>query len=158
MCFFPILKRTRTQNISILLVSDWTERIQGGATWPSLKPTRSILILLRRKQTPPPPPPRSSIAPLSIGRSINPAMADEGADRSMDEMVSLTMKQPGDSTGTAVRPQGCVLALPTPSALAGDKEEEEPVRGAGDQADDGSEEERAPEESDHEAAPSSSSR
>ncbi|XBJ19117.1 hypothetical protein VPH35_010142 [Triticum aestivum] len=67
-------------------------------------------------------------------------MADEGADRSMDEMALLTMKQPGDSTGTTVPPQGCVLALPSPLALAGDKEDEEPVHGAGDQADDGGEE------------------
>lgn len=61
-------------------------------------------------------------------------MVDNRADRSMDEMASLMMKQPGDSTGTAVRPQGCVLALPSPSVLAGDKEEEEPVLGGGDQA------------------------
>ena len=68
-------------------------------------------------------------------------MADEGADRSMDEMASLMMKQPGDSSGTAVGPRGCVLALPSPSFLAGDKEEEEPVLGGGDQAIDGEEDE-----------------
>ncbi|XBH98351.1 hypothetical protein VPH35_127877 [Triticum aestivum] len=59
----------------------------------------------------------------------------------MDEMASLMMKQPGGSTGTAVGPQGCVLALPAPSVLAGDKEEEEPVLGDGDQAEDGVEDE-----------------
>lgn len=59
----------------------------------------------------------------------------------MDKMASLTMNQPDDSTNTTVRPQGCVLALPSPSALAGDKEEEEPVLGGGDQADDNEEDE-----------------
>lgn len=59
----------------------------------------------------------------------------------MDEMASLTMKQPSDSTGTAIQPQGCVLALPSPSALAGDKEEEAPVVGGGDQAADDEEDE-----------------
>ena len=59
----------------------------------------------------------------------------------MDEMASLMMKQPGDSTDTTVQPQSCVLALPSPSALAGDKEEEEPVLGGGYQADDGEEDE-----------------
>uniref|UniRef100_M8BGX2 RING-type domain-containing protein n=1 Tax=Aegilops tauschii TaxID=37682 RepID=M8BGX2_AEGTA len=68
-------------------------------------------------------------------------MVDDGVDRSMDEMASLTMKQPGDSTDTTVRPQSCVLVLPSPSALAGDKEEEEPVLGGGYQADDGEEDE-----------------
>ncbi|KAF6985434.1 hypothetical protein CFC21_003297 [Triticum aestivum] len=70
-------------------------------------------------------------------------MVDDGVDRSMDEMVSLTMKQLGDSTDTTVRPQSCVLALPSPPALAGDKEEEEPVLGGGDQADDGEEDEES---------------
>ena len=53
----------------------------------------------------------------------------------------MMMKQPGDSSGTAVGPRGCVLALPSPSFLAGDKEEEEPVLGGGDQAIDGEEDE-----------------